>query len=268
MIVVKKWTQGLATLLIFIGTTGIVWSYNQTVVKELAAQEVKQKEKIKPKKQTTKQKTLSKKEKLNQALPKDVKPSDWDLLLVNGDHKLPDNYKPQLTYIGGQRIDKRVAPYYKEMATAAKKAGYPLTIVSSYRSPDYQQKIYNEQIQMYLNQGKSKKEAQKETADYMTKPGTSEHHTGLSVDVLETGYYEKGGTLDSSYGKEKSAQWLEKNCAKYGFIVRYPEGKEKITNIHYEPWHLRYVGKVNAEYIMSHHLTLEEYIDQLKEAGR
>lgn len=263
----KSWAQGLASVAILLVTSGVVGVYNHTVLGESANQTATKtttttsEKKEEPKK-------LSKKEQLNQALPKNAKPSDWDLLLTNYDHPLSNQYKPELAYIGSQRLDKRVLPHYKEMAAAAKKAGYPLTIVSSYRSVDYQEKIYKEQIQTYLNQGKSKKEAEKETADYMTKPGTSEHHTGLSLDVLGTSYYEKGGTLDESFAEDKSAQWLEKHCAEYGFIVRYPKNKVDITKIHYEPWHLRYVGKENAEYIMSHHLSLEEYIDELKEAGR
>lgn len=264
----KSWAQGLASLAILVATSGIIGAYNHTVSGESATTETTTSTSTTETTKETSKPKETKKERLNKELPKDAKPSDWDLLLTNYNHKLSNQYKPELAYIGSQRLDKCVLPHYKEMAAAAKKAGYPLTIVSSYRSVDYQEKIYKEQIQLYLNQGKSQKEAEKETADYMTKPGTSEHHTGLSLDVLGTAYYEKGGTLDESFAEDKSAQWLAKHCAEYGFIVRYPKNKVDITKIHYEPWHLRYVGKDNAEYIMSHHISLEEYIDELKEAGR
>lgn len=278
MITLKKWLQGVLSVLILSVTLSGVFLYNYVVAKETAQNEVKHAANIKkqtntsstkPKESSTKkQKVLTQKEKLNQQLPQGVKPSDWDLLLVNKQHPLSEKYKPQLGKIGGQQLDKRVIPHYNAMAAAAKKAQVPLTIVSSYRSVQYQKKIYNEQIQSYVDQGKSQKEAEQKTADYMTKPGTSEHHTGLSLDVLGTAYYEKGGTLDEIFSKDKSAKWLASHCAEYGFIVRYPKGKETITNIQYEPWHLRYVGKKNAEYMTKHHLTLEEYVNQLKEAGR
>ena len=272
MIILKKWLQGILSAIILIVTLSGVCLYNYAVAKETAIEKKKEEVVIKTKEtaSTSKKESsqLSKKEKLNQQLPKGAKPSNWDLLLVNYNHPLNDNYQPKLEEIDGQRLDKRVVSHYEAMAKAAKKAGVPLTIVSSYRSATYQRKIYNEQIQTYVNQGKSKKEAEKATADYMTKPGTSEHHTGLSLDVLGMSYYEKGGTLDEIFAKDKSAKWLAAHCAEYGFIIRYPKGKEKITHIHYEPWHLRYVGKENAQYITTHHLTLEEYIQQLKEAGR
>lgn len=254
----KKFTCGLLTASILAASLGITVTYNHS----LATTEAKWT-------QTQQAKTSVKNEKSKiektSDLPSGVKTSDWNLLLVNGKHPLAKDYKPQLTEINGKQIDKRVLPHYEAMAAAAKKAGVPLVIVSAYRSPDYQEKIYQEQIKMYENQGKSEQEAKKETADYMTKPGTSEHHTGLSLDVLSQAYYEKGGTLDGKFGETKGGKWLAQHCAEYGFIIRYPKEKEQITAIKYEPWHLRYVGKENAEYIMQHQLSLEEYIQKLQQ---
>lgn len=216
--------------------------------------------------QSKSQSKVSSKEKKELAeLPKNAKPSDWDLLLVSGKHPLPDNYHPEITTIGGFKIDKRVKPHYEELAKAAKKAGYPLTIVSVYRSVDYQKQIYQKHIDDDMAQGMSKKEAEADTANYMTKPGTSEHHTGLSMDVLTEQYVADNGTnLSEKFGDTKGGKWLVDHCAEYGFIIRYPKDKYEITKIKYEPWHLRYVGKANAEYIMKHHISLEEYIDLLK----
>lgn len=199
-------------------------------------------------------------------LPKGVKSSDWDLLLVSGKNPLPDNYKADLTTIDGFEINKKVKPYYEKLAAAAKKAGYPLTIVSAYRSVNYQKQIYQQHIENDMAQGMTKKEAEKDTANYMTKPGTSEHHTGLSLDVLTEEYIDKNGTeLNGSFGSTKGGKWLASHCAEYGFIIRYPEDKYKITGIKYEPWHIRYVGKENAEYMTKHDLSLEEYVKLLKQ---
>lgn len=259
----NRFLCSLATVAILATTGGVALAYNHSLAK---VENVSTHHSVAKDKQ--KEVKNEKEEKLNQELPKGAKPSDWDLLLVNKTHPLPKNYKADLGTIGNYKLNKKVIPHYEALAKAAKKAGNPLVIVSSYRSPDYQEKIYQQQIDNYIKEGKSKQEAKKETADYMTKPGTSEHHTGLSLDVLGADYYEDGGTLEEKFAHTKSGKWLNDHCAEYGFIIRYPKAKEKITAIQYEPWHLRYVGKENAEYIMKHHLCLEEYIDELKEAGR
>jgi D-alanyl-D-alanine carboxypeptidase len=99
---------------------------------------------------------------------------------------------------------------------------------------------------------------------YLTKPGLSEHHTGLALDVLDTEWYNQGNMLDEAFGETEAGKWLAENVCHYGFVIRYEKGKEKITGINYEPWHIRYVGKENAEYMYQNKLVLEEYIDQLK----
>ena len=99
---------------------------------------------------------------------------------------------------------------------------------------------------------------------YLTVPGLSEHHTGLALDVLSIDWYNQGNSLEESFGEMDAGKWLAKNAAQFGFIIRYEKGKEAITGINYEPWHIRYVGIENAEYMYDNQLVLEEYIDQLK----
>ena len=92
----------------------------------------------------------------------------------------------------------------------------------------------------------------KKAEDYVAKPGFSEHQTGLCIDVTNRDKYFVKGT--------EEADWIANNCYKYGFIIRYPEGKENITGISYEPWHIRYVGKEIAKQIHNKGITLEEYL--------
>ena len=95
-------------------------------------------------------------------------------------------------------------------------------------------------------------------ATEVIRPGTSEHQTGLALDILGSGYTDRQESFDQS----KAFQWLKAHCADYGFILRYPKGKEQITGMDYEPWHYRYVGKEYAKEIMSRGITLEEFLQE------
>jgi LAS superfamily LD-carboxypeptidase LdcB len=92
----------------------------------------------------------------------------------------------------------------------------------------------------------------------VARPGTSEHHVGLAVDILGSGYY----SLEQSFENTAAFKWLKAHCAEYGFILRYPKEKEHITGVIYEPWHYRYVGVDVAKEIMSRNITLEEYLEE------
>jgi D-alanyl-D-alanine carboxypeptidase len=150
------------------------------------------------------------------------------------------------------------------LTDAALKAGFELTVISAYRSVDEQKDVVATDIAEYEAQGYSKDEATDLAMKYLTKPGLSEHHTGLALDVLDTEWYNQGNMLDEAFGETEAGKWLAENVCHYGFVIRYEKGKEKITGINYEPWHIRYVGKENAEYMYQNKLVLEEYIDQLK----
>ncbi|MGM9903142.1 D-alanyl-D-alanine carboxypeptidase family protein [Enterococcus hirae] len=209
-------------------------------------------------------------EKTKSDLP-DVQVDDWNLVLVGPTHKLTkeiDETNQLVSLDNGYLIDKRIKPEYEEFAQAAQAAGFPLVMVSAYRSVASQEEVFAQNVQQVMaSQGVTQEEATNITKQTITEPGYSEHHTGLAIDVVDQNWYNNYPTtvLDASYGNEPGAKWIAENAANYGFIVRYLKGREDVTNITYEPWHLRYVGKENAMYMVKHGLTLEEYLDQLKE---
>ena len=176
--------------------------------------------------------------------------TSWELVLVNKQNRLPADYKVRLKEFGNsQSVDKRIYPSLKKMFRAAERKGMNSVVASSYRTGNSQKQIYRERIKTYIEQGYSKKEAVSMTDMLVAKPDYSEHQTGLAVDI---------NPLENDGGK--LYEWLNSNSYKYGFIVRYPEGKSDITGIDHEPWHFRYVGKTAAKYIYRHNLTLEEYV--------
>ena len=99
---------------------------------------------------------------------------------------------------------------------------------------------------------------------WVTKPGASDHQTGLGCDVVPKSWTDRG--MNEDMAREEETQWMAANCARFGFILRYPSDKEDVTEINYEPWHLRYVGVPVATYIMENGLTLEEFHVELQAA--
>lgn len=178
------------------------------------------------------------------------------LLLVNSDHGLSKAYKPQnltkpnIPFAAGvDQEEKHVAGIIveplEELVSVAKEDRVILLGKSGYRS-------YQSQLDTYTSRIKT--EGKKLADAYVAKPGFSEHQTGLCIDITnQSGYFAKG---------TEEADWLEENCYKFGFIIRYPYGKKSITGIEYEPWHIRYVGKEAAKYIYDNGITLEEYLEK------
>lgn len=157
-----------------------------------------------------------------------------DVLIVNKEIPLPETYNPG--------INKKMLCSYCYMKLCALKEGIKLNIISGYRSYKYQEEVYNEYIKEF---GASK------TNTFSAKPGHSEHQSGLAIDVCEDS--------DKFIGTKEDV-WLQENAYRFGFIIRYPKGKEYITGYKYEPWHLRYVGKKHAKKIHEKKITLEEYL--------
>lgn len=179
------------------------------------------------------------------------------LILVNYNNPLPDDYKADLvSSYQGCKVDNRCKSALEEMMKAAKEDGCRPYIISAYRSIDYQKSLYNRKISEYTRFGYTKQEAEEEASGWVAYPGTSEHHLGLAVDIVDS----SNRTLDESQEKTKTQKWLIENCYDYGFILRYPNNKKDITHINYEPWHYRYVGKENAKRIKESGLCLEEYL--------
>lgn len=159
------------------------------------------------------------------------------ILIVNKKYSIPTDFKAD---------DTASKAALKELQNAAKKEGHSLPLKSGYRSYNTQKDLYNR----YLN-NRGKVFADGRAA----RAGHSEHQTGLAFDV---------GIVSESFGSTATGKWLENNCYKFGFIIRYPKYKELITGYNYEPWHIRYVGIEVATQIMENNLTLEEYLGVYK----
>lgn len=220
----------------------------------------------KAKKETTTTSTEQVVKKEERHLP--GKLDDWNLILVNNEHQIKEEPTNLKELPDGHKVDGRIYDDYLALSEAATKADFDLTIISSYRSVAEQEEIVARDTQNYLDQGFSDSEAKDMAMKYLTVPGLSEHHTGLALDVLDIKWYEEGNMLEEEFGETDAGKWLADNVNQYGFVIRYKKGKEKLTGINYEPWHIRYVGKENAEYMTKNQLVLEEYIEQLKKVGK
>lgn len=182
----------------------------------------------------------------------------WQLILVNEDHPLDASYVPEnLTEISpGYQVDERIAADLKQMLDDGAAQGLSMYVTSAYRSYDQQIETFNASMQNRLNQKMTPLEAYQQTSTSVALPGTSEHATGLAVDIISTEYE----ALDDRQGDTAEQKWLMAHCQEYGFILRYPPEKSDITGIIYEPWHYRYVGKEAAKEITEQGITLEEYL--------
>lgn len=190
-------------------------------------------------------------------------PSDWKYVLVNKDNQIEDSFDIETVTYGGYKVDKKILDSLKDMFAAAKAEGYNLTMASGYRTKSDQVFLYNRKINQYKNMGYSADEAASLASLYVTPPNTSEHQTGLAVDILSSTHPK----MNLDFGNTKEAEWLKAHCQEFGFILRYPEGKEDITMINFEPWHFRYVGVEAAEYITESNLTLEEFCELIKKVN-
>ena len=142
---------------------------------------------------------------------------------------------------------------------AMRAEGLSPLICSSYRTNKKQQRLYSNEVSNYLARGYSQANAEIEARKWVAVPGTSEHQTGLAVDIVDTNYQ----LLDEKQEDTPVQKWLIKNSYKYGFILRYPSDKSNITGINYEPWHYRYVGKEVAKEIYERGICFEEYLDSV-----
>lgn len=187
----------------------------------------------------------------------ETKEQPWNLMLINYENEIPEDYLVTLKKLAnGQAVDERIYPELQQMMDDARAAGLNPTIISSYRTREKQQSLYNNKVERCMAEGYSREEAEKLAAEWVAVPDTSEHQAGFAVDIVSKSHPD----LDSSQEKTREQQWLMKNCWKYGFILRYPSDKSEITRIGYEPWHYRYVGKEAAKEIMLQGICLEEYL--------
>ena len=199
--------------------------------------------------------------------PPDVDITSWEFTLVNGDHSI-DRYEPeQLAYLNqtlaetdiqtaynGNRcpVDARIAEPLIAFGLGCKEAGLTVFLSSGYRS-------YSDQAANFTRicQNNGITDGKDGAGHYITMPaGCSEHQLALCCDITDRYYQIK----DSSIEQTATYQWLNEHCAEYGFVQRFPAGKEDVTGVMYEPWHFRYVGVEAAQYMTENHLTLEEFL--------
>lgn len=195
----------------------------------------------------------------------DLDPSSITVF-VNKEYALPKDYKPEklvtpdvvfnlITYDERTLMRPEAATALEKLFDAAKRDGIILYGISGYRSYQRQYGIFTNNI---VHKGKTY------TLRYSAVPGTSEHQTGLSIDVSAKSLDYK---LSANFASSPEGIWLAKNAHNYGYIIRYPKGNEQITGYAYEPWHIRYVGKGLAGYLYENNLTLEEYYNYTPSPG-
>lgn len=186
--------------------------------------------------------------------------NDWNLLLVNKQHTIPEDYEFTLgTIKGSMRCDERIIEPLTQMFAAAKEDGVNLVVCSPYRDLARQEYLFDRKMKGFIRSGMSYVDAYKTASITVTVPGASEHQIGLAVDIISDTY----SALDIGFADTPAGQWLAEHSWEYGFILRYPLGKEDITGIQYEPWHFRYVGVDAAKIITEDKITLEEFIENL-----
>jgi len=178
-------------------------------------------------------------------------------ILINKENKIPNNLNPRLVEIKTKYkckntlfLEKMTYQNFLKLKEEALKNNYIIEIESAYRTHEYQQKLFDELV----------KEKGSEYAEkYIAKPYTSEHETGLAIDICI--FRDNNYVIEHDLENLEEIKWLHNNCYKYGFILRYPKDKTNITKYNYEPWHIRYVGNDVALNLYKNNLTLEEYYD-------
>lgn len=178
--------------------------------------------------------------------------------VVNKERPLPEDYVPpdltspdmELRWASdaeSMQVRQVIKTDLEAMAAAANKAGHKIMLVSAYRSYDYQKQLYSNYVAAY---------GEEEASRFSAKPGTSEHQTGLVVDLGRT---DSECEIQACFADTAEGKWLAANAHKFGFIIRYLEGKEDVTGYEFEPWHFRYVDKDLAEDLYTSGQTMEEH---------
>ena len=170
--------------------------------------------------------------------------------LVNPWNEVPQGFEPRLVDLEGEKMDSTCVDALQQLLKDVRDAGMRYSLNSSYRDIAEQTDLWDQRYNNYLNSGYSAEEALRLTARWVARPGTSEHHTGLAIDI--------GDPL----GTGKLYEWFRQHAWEYGFVVRYRGAKESLTGIMDEPWHLRYVGKEVAQVLQENNWCLEEFMNQ------
>lgn len=189
---------------------------------------------------------------------------DWRLILINKQNSIPEGYEEQVplgninTMKGVMHCDERIIDDLLAMMKAAKEDGVNLLICSPYRDLERQEYLFAKQVDAYMSLGLSYMKAYQRASQAVTVPNASEHQIGLALDIVTDSFQ----SLVEEFEDTEAGKWLAENSYRFGFILRYPKGKEDITLIEYEPWHFRYVGIEAATLITQKGITLEEFWEE------
>ena len=274
----KKWILLLVAALFFICNSSVMWakvqehffenSINDTLSATVMSSQAVITDSVTAK---TDEKSVEKTDEGADAIGDDAsdekafRSDDWRLVLVNKQHPIPDDYELKLGSIktsrGSMKCDRRIIADLEKMIEDARKDGINLVICSPYRPSTRQKYLFNKKVKAYVKSGNSYMDSYYLSAQAVNIPGSSEHEIGLALDIVSDRY----SGLNEGFADTDAGKWLAKHCMEYGFVLRYPKGKESITGIEYEPWHFRYVGKAAAEYMSSEDICLEEFKEQIRE---
>lgn len=184
--------------------------------------------------------------------------STEEIILVNCWRPISDSYAVDVKELpNGQKVAVECYDALIEMLSDCEESGLRPEVCSGFRSLSDQAKLFENKIERVMAAGHARQDAERIAATEVARPGTSEHHTGLAVDIIDKDY----PVLDDTQEQRPTQQWLMENSWKYGFVLRYPTGKTDITGIIYEPWHYRYVGEETAKIMVEQDLCLEEYLE-------
>ena len=177
----------------------------------------------------------------------------WELILVNHNYSIPENYDFDLAELdGGIQIDSRIYPYLQAMINDMRRNDIYAVVAEGYRTAQDQEQIILDKIDAYMYEGYTYEDAKIAASMVAAEVGKSEHQLGLAADI----------NADTRFSTDEEVyNWLAENSYKYGFILRYPADKTDITGISYEPWHYRFVGLKAAKEIYEQRICLEEYLD-------
>ncbi len=183
---------------------------------------------------------------------------NWTMILVNQSHLLPAGYAVTLAEFAGGQVDERILSVCKSLFADAEQDGVSLVLVDAYRSRELQSELFEKKVQSYLAKGYSRMEAERSAATITARPDTSEHQTGLALDIVTASH----ASRDRAFANTRAFKWLTVNAANYGFILRYGQDKQALTGVIYEPWHWRFVGTKAAKEMAASGQCIEEYLGE------
>lgn len=185
-----------------------------------------------------------------------VPTGEWAAILVSPKHYLPKDFEVTLADFENGQIDARIYDIAAAMFADAKADGVDFQLVDAYRSEARQSELFEEMVQRYQGKGYSREDAEVKAATITARPNTSEHQTGLVLDIVTPSYTKR----NSGFANTDAFKWLNANAHRYGFTLRYKKGKENITGVIYESWHWRFVGTEAAAAMKQSGKCYEEYL--------